>query len=220
MAEQTILKAHIDAQNDLTNVSDDFVIELIYNSLGFEHNYVSLKDVQDVLAGKQEDVEEKKISLIVNHYNAFEFILNLVRTGKAFDENTLKDLHEVLMGTEAQGGLYRNVDISIRGSNHTPPGHIKVYDRMKKYFLTLENYEGDLLEKIAYSHLQLAKIHPFLDGNGRCARLVLNYFLLVSGYKPIIIYIDESETYFNTLEEFKVNKNIQPFVEYLKHKIK
>lgn len=219
MAEQTILRAHPGAHHDLTNVSDDFVIELIYNSLGFEHNYVSLDEVKDVLAGRKEEVDEKKVNLIVNHYQAFDFILNLVITKQKFDENTLKDLHQVLMGKDAHGGLYRNVDISIRGSNHTPPGHIKVYDRMKKYFLTLEQYEGDTLEMIAYGHLQLAKIHPFLDGNGRCARLVLNYFLMINGYKPIIVYLNESKTYFNALEEFKVNKNIQPFVEYLEKKV-
>ena len=87
---------------------------------------------------------------------------------------------------------------------------------MKKYFDSLSDTSIEMWEKIAFSHLQLAKIHPFLDGNGRLARLVLNYELLLNGQKPVIIYKDEKNKYFDLLEEFKVNKNIQPFIEFLK----
>lgn len=77
-----------------------------------------------------------------------------------------------------------------------------------------------LLEKIAFSHVQLAKIHPFLDGNGRCARLVLNFQLMKNGFAPVIIPYDERARYFETLEAFKVNKDIDPFIEYLLEKEK
>jgi Fic family protein len=132
-------------------------------------------------------------------------------------EDALKDLHQILMNDVNRGGLYRNVDISIKGSNHTPPSHIKVYDRMKKYFDTINQDGVELYEQIAFSHLQLAKIHPFLDGNGRCARLVLNYNLLKNGLKPIIIEANKKDEYFNYLEEFKVNKDILPFINFLKN---
>lgn len=219
MAEQTILLAHENAQNDLTNLSFDFIVDFIYNSLGFEQNNISYDDVKNTLLDPNTTTDDKRKNLILNHYKALEFILELVRNNQTLTEELLKDLHEVLMGEDAIGGLYRKVDISIKGSSHTPPSHLKVYDRMKKYFLTLENYEGDVLEQIAYSHLQLAKIHPFLDGNGRCARLVLNYFLLINNYSPIVIYLEESDEYFVTLEEFKVNKDIKPFVNFLQKKL-
>ena len=219
MAEQTILLAHENAQNDLTNLSFDFIVDFIYNSLGFEQNNISYDDVKNTLLDPNTTTDDTRKNLILNHYKALEFILELVRNNQTLTEELLKDLHEVLMGEDAIGGLYRKVDISIKGSSHTPPSHLKVYDRMKKYFLTLENYEGDVLEQIAYSHLQLAKIHPFLDGNGRCARLVLNYFLLINNYSPIVIYLEESDEYFDTLEEFKVNKDIKPFVNFLQKKL-
>ena len=109
-----------------------------------------------------------------------------------------------------------NVDISIKGSGHTPPSYLKVYDRMKKYFDTIYDSANDLYYNIAFSHLQLAKIHPFLDGNGRLARIVLYYQLKKNGLKPIIISVDNKEAYFNLLEEFKVNKNIEPFIDFIK----
>ena len=73
--------------------------------------------------------------LINNQANALDFVINLVKNNEELTENKLKDLHEVLMNDILEvSGLYRNVDISIKGSNHTPPSHIKVYDRMNKYF--------------------------------------------------------------------------------------
>ena len=60
------------------------------------------------------------------------------------------------------------------------------------------------------------KVHPFLDGNGRCARIVLNYQLIKNGLKPVVIRFEDKEQYFNLLEEFKVNKNIEPLIQYIK----
>ena len=87
---------------------------------------------------------------------------------------------------------------------------------MKKYFDTIYDSNNDLYYNIAFSHLQLAKIHPFLDGNGRVARIVLNYQLKKNGLKPVIISVENKDEYFNLLEEFKVNKNIEPFIDFLK----
>ena len=197
-------------------LSKDFVEEFVYNTLSLEGNVITKEDVQKVMNG--ENIEEKKMTLITNSLNGVNFVLNLLEKEEPLTENKLKDLHEVIMSGICMGGLYRNVDISIKGSNHTPPSYIKVYDRMKKYFDTLAEENDNVLEKIAFSHLQLAKIHPFLDGNGRLARLVLNYELLLNGFKPVIIKADEKESYFDLLEEFKVNKNIEPFIEFLKNR--
>ena len=160
-------------------------------------------------------VTDKKFIHIRNYKNGLLFVINLLNEGIEFDENKLKDLHELIMADLAVGGLYRNVDISIKGSNHTPPSYIKVYDRMKKYFDTMNADSDNLDEKLAFAHLQLMKIHPFLDGNGRCARIVLNYYLIKNGRKPVIIPLERKEEYFNALEEFKVNKDIQVFVRFM-----
>jgi Fic family protein len=205
---------------NLNKISPEFIRDFVFNSLSFEKDFISAEAVEAVLQGQTENSEDNKICLIEIYINAFWFIVDLVKNNTLFDENKLKDLHEVLMDGLAIGGLYRNVDISIKGSNHTPPSHLKVYDRMKKYFEVLNTPTQNLLEKIAYSHVQLAKIHPFLDGNGRCARLVLNYQLLKHGLAPIIIPYKERHRYFETLEAFKVKKDIKPFIEYLLEKEK
>ena len=202
---------------DIFNPSDEFLIDLVYNDLSFDSEQITKDDVINVFNSRLENVNPSIRQLIENQRNAFYFILEMVKNKTLFDENHLKDLHQIIMsGFSEIGGLYRNVDISVKGSNHTPPSHIKVYDRMKKYFTYLETNTFDTFEYIAYSHLQLAKIHPFLDGNGRCARLVLNYQLLKHNLFPVIITKEDKPIYFQSLEEFKVNKNIKPFIEFLK----
>jgi Fic family protein len=205
---------------DLNNIHPNFIKDFVFNSLSFETDFISPEDVEAVLRDETEGIEEKRLCLIRNHINAFAFVVAMVKSNSEFNENKLKDLHEVLMNELDIGGLYRNVDISIKGSNHTPPSHFKVYDRMKKYFDILNDPHKDVLEKIAFSHVQLAKIHPFLDGNGRCARLVLNYHLMKYGLAPIIISYQDRTRYFEALENFKVKKDIRPFIEYLIEKEK
>jgi Fic family protein len=199
---------------NLNELSNEFIAEFIYNSLSFETK-LSFEDVSKVVNEEQSSLDEKKTLAIKNYKKAFMFVVDLAKEKKELDENTLKDIHEMLMDEVQVGGLYRNVDISIKGSNHTPPAHLKVYDRMKKYFMTLEEYGDDVITKAAFSLLQLDKIHPFLDGNGRLSRIVLNYHLLYNGLAPVIFPFEEKEHYFNCIEEFKVNKNIDYFKEYL-----
>ena len=189
-----------------------FKEQFIFNSLAYENDWVTIDHVRDVLADQKTSLDAKKVFVINNFAKALTFTMNLFNLGQKLDENKLKDIHEILMDNLGVGGLYRNVDISVQGSNHTPPSHVKVYDRMKKYFDALNNDHGDIFEKIAFSHLQLVKIHPFLDGNGRCARLVLAFELLKHGLAPVIIPFSDRDKYFHMLEEFKVNKNILPFV--------
>ena len=197
---------------DVNNISQELKVKLIYTSLSFEFSNISAQEVADALNG----VKGENYLVITNHLNALNFVIDMVKDGVDLTENKLKDLHEVLMKDILDvSGLYRNVDISIKGSNHTPPSHIKVYDRMGKYFDYLASPHSDLLEYIAYSHLQLAKVHPFLDGNGRCARLILNYELMKNGLAPVYILPDERNKYYDCLEEFKVNKDSQPFKDFL-----
>lgn len=177
---------------------------------------LTLEEVVSIIKGFNVRTEGNLRRNIYNHYQAYHFMIEHYEHQGEFDEDFLKDLHEILMKGIMPGGLYRNVDIRIIGSNYIPPSHIKVYDRMKRYFFELEQYSKDSLDYIGYSHLQLAKIHPFLDGNGRLARIILNFCLIRSGFVPVIISLKDRNRYFSTLEEYKVNKNSTSFITFLK----
>ncbi len=193
----------------------DYLSNFIHNSLSFETPTLELESVLKVLNNEEVDLDEEKVTTIQNYNKALLFLADLAYRQVVLDENLLKDAHALLMGENAIGGLYRNVDIAIKGSIHIPPSHIKVYDRMKKYFVTLDNYK-DVIEMAAFSLAQLDKIHPFLDGNGKLARMVLNYYLLFNKIKPVVIPVEMKQTYFNCIDEFKVEKNIDGLVSMLK----
>lgn len=211
------LRDRVRSKVDFLKCTEDFLEEFVFNSLSFDNFITNREDVIKVLNNDTKDVDEQVILLINNQKDGLMKVFEMVNEKEPMNENNLKDIHQIIMkGFSDIGGLYRNVDISVKGSNHTPPSHIKVYDRMKKYFdFTLEEPTNNLLEYISYCHLQLAKIHPFLDGNGRTSRLVLNYQLIKHGLMPVIIKKNQFNTYFDCLEEFKVNKNIRPFVRFL-----
>jgi len=195
----------------------DFLVDFSFNSLAFDRTKnITREDVEAVYNNELDKVNKEKALIISNHKKALEFIINLVNEGKDLTEDLLKDTHQILFESITEGGLYRNVDIRVNHSRHIPPTYLKVYDRMKKLFETINEPTEDPLYLAVYTHLQLYKIHPFLDGNGRLARLVLNYILLKNELSPIIFKSDNHKEYFDYMEEFKVNKDIEPFLKLTK----
>ena len=202
--------------NGLDFITNDFLVSFIANSISFDTALVTKEQVELILDNKDSGLDEKLVKLINNYLDAFLYAMTLASNKTELTENILKDIHEKVVNGFSIGGLYRNVDISIKGSNHTPCSYLKVYDRMGKYFNTINDSNNDMYYNIAFSHLQLLKVHPFLDGNGRLARIILNYELILHDLKPIYLTFDERNKYFKMVEDFKVNKNIDAFVEFLK----
>ena len=141
------------------SISNDFLVDFISSSISLDTALVTPEDVQSILDGAIDGLNPRVVSLVNNYLDGFLFAIALTTKQEPFNENDLKDIHEKIVNNFAKGGLYRNVDISIRGSNHTPPSFIKVYDRMKKYFDEINNENNDVYYNIAFSHLQLMKIH-------------------------------------------------------------
>lgn len=207
---------HLISEEELRLFEFNFACVLTKNSTCIEGNQiVTVEDVVSITKGYNVRIDETLKRSIYNHFKTYNYMLDYINNGKEFTEDFVKDLHEMLLDGIINGGLYRNINLSIKNSKHTPCDYIKVYDRMAKYFYGLAHFEGTDLEKAAYAHLQIAKIHPFLDGNGRLARLILNFMLIKAGYLPISIHAKKKQEYFELLEEFKVNKTQKPFEEYL-----
>jgi Fic family protein len=116
-------------------------------------------------------------------------------------ERDLLDLHRIILTRveDSFAGTYRSSAVRIAGSNHTPPNPIKVPDLMASLFADSESI-CDPIEKAARLHHGIASIHPFADGNGRTARLAMNFVLLAAGYPPISIPVSPREAYYNALE--------------------
>lgn len=201
----------------IEQLQEKFKIEYTHDALSIQGtNKVGLEDVKKIIAGEEvSNHSEREIKEVINHYKAINHVYLMIKNNEEITEDGIKDLHELLTEGILNGGNYRNVNVRIPGATHQPPDYIKVYDRMKRYFYTLENYKNDDLEKAVFAHAELAKVHPFLDANGRLARLVMNYFLMKAGYIAVSMPASSKNDYIKVLETFKVEKDIKPFVSFI-----
>ncbi|MFH0766621.1 MAG: Fic family protein [Bacillota bacterium] len=202
----------------IEEVEKKFALLYTYDAVGMEgQNRIPYEDIKRLSQAKALlEYSEREQKEILNHLEAFEFVKKEAKESRAFNEEKLKDIHEILVEGIFQGGVYRNVNISIFGASHQPPDYVKVYDRMSKFFREIDNFEGTILEKATYAHASIAKIHPFVDANGRLAKLVLNYFLMKGNYLPISIPLEMREIYIDHLESFKSDKDLKPLTEFFK----
>ena len=190
----------------LTRLRDLLTVEYVYNTNAIEGNTLTLSETRLVLeegitvAGKplRDHLEAR------NHLQALRYVEDLASAGRVEEFDLLKLHHLVMMGIEdARPGEYRREQVFIGGSGHVPPPPSDV-PRLMGRFVDWLNGAGDRLHPVelaAVAHAYLTAIHPFTDGNGRVARLLMNLLLLRSGYPLAIIRKERRRAYYKALEE-------------------
>lgn len=178
-------------------------VRMVYESNSIEGNSLTLRETELVLS-KGVTVSGKPLKdhlEAVNLALAWDRVKELAKPGSSLTERDLLDLHRIVLTRveDSHAGHYRTSAVRISGSNHIPPNPIKVPDLMASLFAGLPAIE-DPGESAAYLHHGIARIHPFTDGNGRTARLAMNFILLAAGYPPISIPTDLRQDYYNALE--------------------
>lgn len=203
------------SKEEVQKIESAFELEQACAAIGFEgKNHITKAEVAKLIKTRQLlDRSEREQKEVLNHVKAFEFIQKAVSEKQPLTEDFVKDLHQIILEDIMNGGLYRQVNIQLMGSTHQPPDHVKVYDRMKKFFMNLEEFKGDAIERACYVHLSISKIHPFVDGNGRLARLLMNFVLMQNDYLPISISHDHINEYFTALDTFKEQKDMTKMID-------
>ncbi len=207
------LKNEID-EKVLQKIEDEFKIEYSCDAVGLVginkltlHEAYKLFEKTDKISASEREQKE-----FLNHLKAYEHLLEVIEKDTPMSEEVIKDIHQILLDDIMPGGLYRQVNIGLRGY-HQPPDYVKVYDRMKKMMDALDfTFKGTAIEKGAFILLTVSKIHPFIDGNGRLGRLLLNYYLIKDGYIPISIKKEQKDEYFAALDQFKLEKEMTKMV--------
>ena len=114
------------------------------------------------------------------------------------------------------GGIYRNVEVRISGAQHKPPVPSEMYRQVKEFYATLPYRDGmNAIELAAWTHAEFVKIHPFVDGNGRTSRMIMNYQLMAAGFLPVSIAKENRLSYFEALEAYAVGGDLNPFAEMI-----
>lgn len=200
------------------NQKENFKIEYTHDSTAIEGNTLTLAETKIILEEHYapRDAKLREIDEIRNHADAFDYMIKPVKEKLPLSEDIIKNIHEKVMPMTGAGGIYRNCAIYIKGAIHVPPNPRIVYQEMGNYIYKIHhNTFQDSLEKAAFVHAEFTKIHPFIDGNGRTARLLMNYQLLSDGFPPVSIKNQNRKKYFETLEEYSVNNNLKPFYKLL-----
>lgn len=202
----------------LQSFDRSFEVEYTHNSTAIEGNTLSLIQTKAILedgisvGGKA----LREIYEVVNHNKAFGFVKKCVTEGKTLDETIVKDIHALLMENILTGGVYRNVEVRISGAKHKPPVPSEMYQQIKNFYADMPyKVKENAIEFAAWTHAEFVKIHPFVDGNGRTSRMIMNYQLLASGFLPVSIAKENRLEYFEVLEAYAVEGDLNPFANMI-----
>jgi len=178
-------------------------VRMVYESNSIEGNSLTLRETEMVLSrGVTVSGKPLKDHLeAVNLAQAWERVKEWARPESVLGERELLELHRIVLTRveDDQAGRYRTSAVRIAGAKHVPPNPLKVPDLMAELFAGLTKI-ADPVERAARLHHGIASIHPFGDGNGRAARLAMNFVLLAAGYPPVSIAPESRAGYYAALE--------------------
>lgn len=205
------------SKETLKSLRNSINLEWTYNSNGIEGNTLTLRETQIVLEGITVGGKTLREHLeAINHEKAIEYIEDLVKEKNTVTEWNIKNIHQLVLKEidDKNAGKYRSENVAIMGATHTPPGHLIVPELMEKLILNYQKWNKyHPIIKAALIHGELVKIHPFIDGNGRTSRLVMNLSLMNSGYLPVIIKKENRLEYYNALDKAHTTGDYTDFVK-------
>jgi hypothetical protein len=225
-------QAAIDIEAYMQNVEDVYVTDA-YHSLSIEGYGVSEELIEKARDGTwnpddEEDKEHRNALAARGYYDAFQVVKDSVRkvlnganAGDTADADHNKWYRELFSPSVTAGILqpgdlagYRNGPVHVRQSMYTPPPKEGVRDLMPAFFNLLREEENPAV-RVVLGHFMFVFIHPYVDGNGRMGRFLMNTMMASGRYPWTVITVDTRDQYMAALEQASVNKNIKPFVEFL-----
>lgn len=205
------------SKETLKSLKESINLEWTYNSNGIEGNTLTLRETQVVLEGITVGGKSLKEHLeVINHEQAILFLDDLIKDKEPISEWNIKNIHGLVLKEIANdnAGKYRNENVKIKGATHIPPDYLIASELMENLVLNYENWDKyHPIIKAALLHGELVKIHPFVDGNGRTSRLVMNLSLMNSGYLPVIVKKDKRLEYYNALDKAHTTGDYTDFVK-------
>ena len=204
-------------QGELKRLQEEFLVEFTYNSNAIEGNTLTLRETALVLEGVTIDQKPLKDHLeAVGHRDAFLYVQQLVTDKAAISERIIKDIHSlVLMDRPDDKGVYRRIPVTIMGAYHEPPQPYLVPVQMEQLVAEQKETKRHPIENASLFHLDFEGIHPFIDGNGRTGRLLLNLALIQYGYPPINVKFVDRKRYYACFDSYYRDKTAAPMVEMI-----
>ncbi len=208
-------KSELDARRPLTvgeaeRLTEEFIIEYTYNSNAMEGNTLTLRETDMVLRGLTIDRKPLKDHMeAVGHKEAFDFVQDLVKEQVPLSESIIKQIHYLVLADKREDrGVYRRVPVRIMGAKHEPVQPYLIQPKMEQLLEDYRNNTDHIISRLARFHIEFEGIHPFIDGNGRTGRLLVNLESMKAGYPPIDIKFADRISYYNAFDEYHVKHDL------------
>lgn len=224
------LKARLDSLRPLPaaalrNLHDELVLRWTYNSNAIEGNTLTLLETKVVLEGitvggklLREHFEA------INHRDAILYVEDVARKAEPLSEWQIRNLHRLVLKQidDDNAGIYRRHNVTIAGARHVPPDMLLVPEQMAALMRWYDT-EAAALHPVARAtklHVDFVKIHPFVDGNGRTARLLLNLELMKAGFPAIVLPVTRRLAYYEALDTAHVEGDVAPFIALVRQAVR
>ena len=198
-------------EGELSRLHEEFIVEYTYNSNAIEGNTLTLRETDLVLKGLTIDQKSLKDHIeAVGHKEAFEFVSELVKEKGEINEKVIKQIHYLVLADKKDDrGVYRRVPVRILGATNEPVQPYLIAPKMEELLRNYLASNEHIVTKLAKFHIEFESIHPFIDGNGRTGRLLVNLELMKAGYPPIDIKFTDRIAYYNAFEEYHAKHNLK-----------
>ena len=212
-------------EGELERLNEEFLTEYTYNSNAIEGNTLTLRETDMVLRGLTIDKKSLKEHLeVIGHKEAFDYVKQLVIENAKISEKLIKDIHYLVLADKKDDrGVYRRIPVRIIGAAHEPVQPYLIIPKMEELLEQYKNSTEDIVTKLARFHIEFEDIHPFIDGNGRTGRLLINLELMKAGYPPIDIKFSDRLKYYEAFDEYHIKHNISAmadmFARYLNNRL-
>ena len=208
-------KAELDTMRPLTagevaRLTEEFTVEYTYNSNAIEGNTLTLRETDMVLRGLTIDQKPLKDHMeAVGHKEAFDYVRELVQEKAPLSERVIQQIHYLVLADKKDDrGVYRRVPVRIMGAQHEPVQPYLIRPMMEQLLADFAASQEHIVTKLARFHIEFEGIHPFIDGNGRTGRMLVNLELMKAGYPPIDIKFTDRIAYYDAFDEYHVKHNL------------
>jgi Fic family protein len=213
---------------------DEIYTHDAYHSLSIEGYRVSYELIEKIRSGRwnpdndPDDFQQLQALTAKGYFNAFTAVKKSI--GRILDgespgdvaESDLQKWYHALFSTLVETGSmkqydllgYRNDRVFIRSSLHVPPPSYALTDSMNAFFSLMKSETGAGVRAVL-GHFMFTFIHPYMDGNGRIARFLMNVMLASGGFDWTVIRTENRDEYMNALETASVKGDIRPFAEFV-----
>lgn len=216
------LKAKLDQHRPLSpvivkNLHEDLILRWTYHSNAIEGNTLTLLETKVVLEGITVGGKALREHFeAINHRDAILYVEDIIKKQEPFSEWQIRNIHQLILKNidDENAGRYRQQNVLISGAATNPPDHTLLNDKMAQ-FIDWYNTEAHTLhpvERAAKVHADFVGIHPFVDGNGRTSRLLMNLELLKAGYPPSVITVENRLAYYEALDQWMAYGNTERFI--------